>query len=414
MRPADHRVERLAVGRVEDDRVDARRDQVAEVRVLLGRAAVAVRDDDLLTLPLASACALTEQIISSRQPLPTSVLLDADARTRLLRAGCRRRPSRYGRDGRADEQAERHDALAPCAANTIFIRSPPLELSARARSRRATASRSAPCVSAARQAACAYPRSDASARRARAPRTPRRTARPTPRPPTSARSRARAAARPAPTSSSAVRTLTAFDERDRGERRAGPDRRLEAVDLDERVPGRRAQVEHDVGVVEQARARECAARRRATARPTSRRRPAARAPRAHAPSRSARPSSPLALKTIIASVGRSSKFARIVSASPRHPLDEHRLPLPVRADDLRVEGHRELDDRVEAGIRAVAREHLLDRDARVAGAEEVDEPAAGDRVGADRRLGDRVGLRARCVEELRAALENRACPARSE
>src|SRR5204862_6371082 len=60
-------------------------------------------------------------------------------------------------------------------------------------------------------------------------------------------------------------------------------------------------------------------------------------------------------------------------------LDEHRLPLPVGAHDLRVERHRQLDDRMEAGIRAVAREHLLDGDARVAAAEEVDEAAGGDR-----------------------------------
>ena len=37
---------------------------------------------------------------------------------------------------------------------------------------------------------------------------------------------------------------------------------------------------------------------------------------------------------------------------------------------------------MEARIGPVAREHLLDGDPRVAGAEEVDEPAAADRVGA--------------------------------
>ena len=50
-----------------------------------------------------------------------------------------------------------------------------------------------------------------------------------------------------------------------------------------------------------------------------------------------------------------------------------------------VEGHRELDDGVEPGVGAVTREHLLDRDPRVAGAEEMDEAAARDRVGAELR-----------------------------
>jgi hypothetical protein len=47
-------------------------------------------------------------------------------------------------------------------------------------------------------------------------------------------------------------------------------------------------------------------------------------------------------------------------------------------------------------VRAVAREHFLDRDARVAGPEQVDEPARADRVGAPaagrlHRLGLGVG-----------------------
>ncbi len=78
---------------------------------------------------------------------------------------------------------------------------------------------------------------------------------------------------------------------------------------------------------------------------------------------------------------------------PGHPLDVHRLTLAVGADHLRVERHRQLDHRVEAGVRAVAREHLLDRDARMTGPEQVDETAAGDRVGTPRaRFGDRPGL----------------------
>ena len=59
-----------------------------------------------------------------------------------------------------------------------------------------------------------------------------------------------------------------------------------------------------------------------------------------------------------------------------HALDEHRLPLAVGAHHLGVEGHRQLHDGVEAGEAAVAREHLLDRDARVAGAEEMHQAVA--------------------------------------
>ena len=48
---------------------------------------------------------------------------------------------------------------------------------------------------------------------------------------------------------------------------------------------------------------------------------------------------------------------------------------------------------MEAGERAVAREHLLDGDPRVARPEEVDETAGADRVGAEpARLGDRLRL----------------------
>ena len=66
-----------------------------------------------------------------------------------------------------------------------------------------------------------------------------------------------------------------------------------------------------------------------------------------------------------------------------HPLDEHGLTLAVGADDLGVVRHRELDHRVEPGVRAVARKHLLHRDARVPGAEQVHEPASADRIRAE-------------------------------
>ena len=88
---------------------------------------------------------------------------------------------------------------------------------------------------------------------------------------------------------------------------------------------------------------------------------------------------PLALNTRKASGGPSVEPGEDLRGEALRALDEHRLALPVRADDLGVEGHRELDERVEAGIGAVAREELLDRDPRVAGAEDVHEPAAGDR-----------------------------------
>ena len=74
---------------------------------------------------------------------------------------------------------------------------------------------------------------------------------------------------------------------------------------------------------------------------------------------------------------------------------------PLAPDDLGVERHRQLGDRVEPRVRAVAREHLLDRDPRVAGPEQVDEAAGGDRLGAPlaglsrwRRPGSPQGARA--------------------
>src|SRR6185295_3865020 len=45
--------------------------------------------------------------------------------------------------------------------------------------------------------------------------------------------------------------LDAIDERDRGDGRAGSDRGLEALDVDEGIGVRRAQVDDEVGLVEQ-------------------------------------------------------------------------------------------------------------------------------------------------------------------
>ena len=103
--------------------------------------------------------------------------------------------------------------------------------------------------------------------------------------------------------------------------------------------------------------------------------PRRRAPRAISTGTADRPP---AEKTIITSRRPEGEVGEDDLGQARHALDEHRLALAVGADDLRVEGHRQLDDGVEARIRAVAREHLLDRDARVAGAEEMDEPVGRD------------------------------------
>ena len=109
------------------------------------------------------------------------------------------------------------------------------------------------------------------------------------------------------------------------------------------------------------------------------RRPRRRAPRAISTGTAV---SPPAEKTIITSCGPNVKFDRMTSARPGVRSMNIAWRWPFDADDLGVERHRQLDHRVEARVRAVAREHLLDRDARVAGPEQVDEAVGGDRVGA--------------------------------
>ena len=64
-------------------------------------------------------------------------------------------------------------------------------------------------------------------------------------------------------------------------------------------------------------------------------------------------------------------------------LEEHGLPLAVRADHQVVVGEGELDDGMEAGEAAVAGEHLFDNDARMSRAEEVDESVACNGIGTD-------------------------------
>ncbi len=151
----------------------------------------------------------------------------------------------------------------------------------------------------------------------------------------------------------------------------------------QRVGWRRAEVDDEVGLVEQPRsddrvglARTSIGRREVTA---MTRMPRRRAPRA--PSR--RHGRQAAGREDDHHVVRPEREVRQDDlGEPGRPLDEHRLALAVRADDLGVERHRQLDHRVEARVRAVAREHLLDRDARVARPEQVDEAIGGDRVGA--------------------------------
>ena len=78
-----------------------------------------------------------------------------------------------------------------------------------------------------------------------------------------------------------------------------------------------------------------------------------------------------------------------------HALDEHGLALAVGAHHVGVVRHRQLHDGMEAREAAVAREHLLDRDARVARAEEVHEAVRGDGRGAQlRRVLERLRLAA--------------------
>src|SRR5439155_1136350 len=61
-------------------------------------------------------------------------------------------------------------------------------------------------------------------------------------------------------------------------------------------------------------------------------------------------------------------------------FQEHRLALAVRAHDGSVEREGQLDDGIEAGKGAVAGPHLLDHDAAVPGAEDVDHAAGEDRL----------------------------------
>src|SRR5918994_3886980 len=172
--------------------------------------------------------------------------------------------------------------------------------------------------------------------------------------------------------------LELVHERNGGDRRAGADRRLQPVELDERIPDRCTEVEDHVRVVAEARPLPHLGlgerRHRNDRQPTGLR---ALGDLDRDGSAAAGAEDEHHVRRLQLEVGED----RLRQALD--PLDEHRLALAVGADDLRVEGHRELDDRVEARIGAVAREHLLDRDPRVAGAEQMHEAAARDRVGTE-------------------------------
>ena len=218
----------------------------------------------LLTLPLASACALTAQIISSRQPLPTSVL---ETPMHVLGLGlapsCSRRTPHVATAAttpRAPQAAARSRA-APIDPNCH-----PLLLLDWLRADREVYGHLLRTTVRERPVRVLQ---HFGVRGARARRRPRRRAaatRPRRRPTALVRTGGSA---PRSTSSSRRPDLDRVRERDGRERRARADRRVEAVDVDERVRRRRAEVEHDVGVVEQARARRVLRRRRlATARRT--------------------------------------------------------------------------------------------------------------------------------------------------
>ena len=85
-------------------------------------------------------------------------------------------------------------------------------------------------------------------------------------------------------------------------------------------------------------------------------------------------------------------------------FQEHRLPLPIGANDQIVKRNRQLDDGIETGKGAVTGPHLLDHDARVAAAENMHHAPGQDRLREPvRRLADRLVLRGDHVHQ-RAAL----------
>ena len=174
-------------------------------------------------------------------------------------------------------------------------------------------------------------------------------------------------------------------------RRAGAD--ANAVDLDEGIARRGAEIDHDVSMIEQPGPGG-----------VRRRDGHGFGDRCHRDHRHASIlGSPRDLDWHGAAPADAEHDERIVGpkavvgqddlGEPLDPLDEHRLTLAVRSNDLGVEGHRQLGDGVKAGVGAVAGEHLLCGDAAVPAAKEMDEASSGDGVGTyGRGLGDGVHL----------------------
>ena len=154
---------------------------------------------------------------------------------------------------------------------------------------------------------------------------------------------------PRSASSSAVRTLMELTMAMAAIVEPGPDRGVEAVDRDERVGVRGAQVDHEVGLVHEPAADGRVGRRpTSTARRRLPRRRAARAGGRRGPSRPGRRSGRRPRRRSCTSCGPNVKFDEDDLGQAGRPLDEHRLALAVGADDLGVERHRQLDHRVEA------------------------------------------------------------------
>ena len=105
-------------------------------------------------------------------------------------------------------------------------------------------------------------------------------------------------------------------------------------------------------------------------------------------------------------LGRQVEVPQDPLGQAAHVFQEHRLPLAVRADDEVVKAQREFDDRIETGERAVARPHLLDHDAAMAGAEDVDHAARENAFREPvRRLRDRIALALHLIDDRTAFAE---------
>src|ERR687893_767175 len=302
------------------------------------------------TLPSASACALTAQIISSRQPLPTNVL--ETPRVNFSSADPPPEPEPPEPDSSSPQAATpAASAHASSAAVSRLLVWRPIFLLLGVWNRTAQHARDAPCVLGVRaveqlgRPAGPHDGGTGDDRRQGALRE-QRLGRP---------------------------DLELVGQRGSRDGRARPDRGVDALHLHHRVPARRAEVEHHVGVIDQRRLRLRGGDRdhgkpapaRAGRHLDRNRGAAARAEHQHR-------------------VGwRQLEVLQDLLREPLHALDEHRLPLAVDSHHLGVERHRELGHRVEPRVRAVPGEQLLDGDPGVPGAEGVDEAAGADRLGAD-------------------------------